>query len=92
MQRYIIELFPDNTNCIETLARKEYKNLTEKYLRTGQCDDDFEAKFELLRKFLQSSDFRKLRKESEKYLQKEQKLKFIIFQEQGIIKYRIVPE
>ena len=88
---HTIELIPDSLNCIETVARKEYKNLTDSLLRNGEYSDDFKNKFELLRTFLEHSDFRKLRKESDAYLLKGQRIKFIIFQEQGRIKYKITP-
>ena len=86
-----IELVPDSSHCIETVARKEYETLTETLLRNGECDADFEARFELLRMFLEHSDFRKLRKESDSYIQKGQQIKFIIYLEQKKIKYKITP-
>ena len=88
---YRIELIPDSSHCIETVAKKEYENLKHIFLRNSSCDQDFETKFELLRMFLEQSDFRKLRKESDDYLQKKQKIKFVIYQEQGKLKYKITP-
>ena len=88
---YTIELIPDNLHCIETVARKEYINLSDNLLRSGKYDADFEAKFELLRGFLNQFDFRKLRQESDDYLQKGQRIKFIIYGEHGNVNYRIVP-
>ena len=85
-----IELTPDVSHCIETVARKEYESLIRSYFRTGKGDSDFEEKLEILRTFLESADFRKLRSYSEQYLLKGQKIKFIVYQEQGKAKYRIV--
>jgi hypothetical protein len=85
-----IELIPDLSHCIETVARKEYENLVRSYLQTGKFDDDFEDKVEILRTFLQSTDFSKLRQQSDEYLVKGQKIKFILYRERGKIKHKLV--
>ena len=90
METIRIELVPDPSHCIETVARKEYELLVKKYLTKGEGDNDFEDKVELLRAFLESADFRELRKESEAYLLEGQNIKFIIYSEQGEIRYRLV--
>ena len=84
-----IELVPDLSHCIETVARKEYENLARSYLRAGKGDSEFGEKVELLRSFLESADFRKLRKQSEGYLLKGQKIKFVLYRERGKAKYRM---
>ena len=85
-----IELVPDLSHCIETVARKEYENLARGYLRAGKTDSEFENKIELLRAFLESADFRKLRKQSEGYLLKGQKVKFVLYRERGKARYRML--
>ncbi|MBM4447060.1 MAG: hypothetical protein FJ023_06895 [Chloroflexi bacterium] len=85
-----IELIPDLSHCIETVARKEYENLVRSYLQAGKTDSDFEDKVELLRSFLESADFRKLRQQSEEYLLKGQNIKFILFREHGKAQYKMV--
>lgn len=85
-----IELVPDLSHCVETVAKKEYENLVRTYLQAGKGDSEFEAKVELLRTFLESADFRKLRKRSEEYLLKGQSIKFILCQEEGKTKYKLV--
>ena len=85
-----IELVPDLNHCIETVARKEYDNLIKAYLRAGKSDAESEGKIELLRSFLETSDFRRLRQESESYLLQGQKVKFIVYQEDGETRYRLV--
>jgi hypothetical protein len=77
------ELVPDLSHCIETVARRKYENLVGSYLQTGKDDSKFGEKVELLRSFLESADFRKLRKQSEGYLLKGQKIKFILYRERG---------
>ena len=85
-----IELVPDLSHCIETVARKEHENLARSYLRAGKGDSEFGEKVELLRSFLESADFRKLRKQSEGYLLKGQKIKFVLYRERGKAKYRML--
>src|SRR4030042_4346947 len=85
-----IELVPDLSHCIETVARKEYENLARSYLQAGKGDSEFGEKVELLRSFLESADFRKLREQSEVYLLKGQKIKFILYRERGKAKYRML--
>lgn len=85
-----LELIPDLNHCIETVARKEYDNLIKAYLRAGKSDAELEGKIELLRSFLETSDFRRLRQESESYLLQGQKAKFIVYQEDGETRYRLV--
>ena len=84
-----IELVPDLSHCIETVARREYENLVSSYLQAGKGDSEFGEKVELLRTFLESADFRKLRKQSEGYLLKGQKIKFVLYRERGKAKYKM---
>jgi hypothetical protein len=85
-----IELVPDLSHCIETVARREYENLVKSYLQAGKGDSEFGEKIELLRSFLESADFRELRKQSEEYLVKGQKIKFILYRERGGAKYKML--
>jgi len=85
-----IELVPDLSHCIETVARREYENLAKTYLRADKGDSEFEEKIELLLSFLESADFRELRKQSEGFLLKGQKIKFILCRERGKAKYKML--
>jgi len=85
-----IELVPDLSHCIETVARREYENLAKTYLRADKGDSEFGEKIELLLSFLESADFRELRKQSESYLLKGQKIKFILCRERGKAKYKML--
>ena len=85
-----IELAPDLSHCIETVAKREYQNLARSYFQAGEGDSEFKEKVEILRTFLESADFRKLRKESEEYLLKGQSIKFILYREEGETKYRLI--
>jgi hypothetical protein len=86
---YQIELVPDLSHCIETVARREYENLARSHLQAGKGDSEFGEKIELLRSFLESADFRELRKQSEGSLLKGQKIKFILYLKCGKAKYKM---
>ena len=85
-----IELTPDLSHCIETVARKEYENLVRGYLQNSKTDSSFEDKVELLRSSLESADFRKLRKQSEEYLLKGQNIKFVLYREGRKAKHKML--
>jgi len=63
-----VELFPSLSHCIEIAAREEYWNSVNKYTYNFQQDKELESKIELLKAFLESMDFKKLRGQSEKHL------------------------
>ncbi|HOK02000.1 MAG TPA: hypothetical protein PKX79_05595 [Spirochaetota bacterium] len=67
MDETIVTLYTGE-HCIETSAKNEFKSLTEKLLT---CDDEKEcevlgAKLELLRNFLENSNFNELRSSDER--------------------------
>ena len=84
-----IELFPSLSHCIETVAKEEYWDLVSKYMER-QEDKELEAKIELLKAFLESMDFKKLRRESEKYLIEGKVFKFVIYWKAGKPSYQMV--
>lgn len=84
-----IELFPDLSHCIETVARKEYEDIARRLL-AGDSDAVLEERLSLLRDFLEGADFRELRRLSEEYLLRGKGVKFLLYREQGQLKYRMV--
>ena len=84
-----IELTPTLDLCIEGTARREYLKSADEYMQRGQKDVRLEKKIELLRMFLETADFRKLRAESEKHLIEGKKVKFILTSEKGKPKYEM---
>ena len=84
-----IEFVPDLTHCVETMARKEYQELARSYVQEGKDSAEFQKKIEMLRSFLETADFRKLRKESEAYLLKGQPVKFILYRDGKETRYRL---
>jgi hypothetical protein len=75
--------------CIEGRARQEYKKSADEYMQRGQKDRKLEEKIELLRMFLETTDFRKLRAESEKHLIEGKKIEFILTSEKGKPRYEM---
>lgn len=84
-----IELIPDLSHCIETVAKREYRKAIAKLLVVPKENNELEQRIELLRTFLETMDFRKLRQESEKYLEEGRTVKFIFYLENGAPKYEM---
>lgn len=85
-----IGLFPSLSHCIETAAREEFWNSVNQYMESGQEDKKLEEKIELLKTFLESVDFKKLRSQSERYLIEGKQVKFVISWKEGKPSYEMV--
>ena len=85
-----VELFPSLSHCIETAAREEFWNSVNRYMEGKQEDKKLEAKIELLKAFLESMDFKKLRSQSERHLIQGKTVKFIICWKKGKPSYEMV--
>ena len=85
-----IELFPSLSHCIETAAREEFWNSVNQYMESGQEDKKLEEKIELLKTFLESVDFKKLRSQSERPLMEGKQVKFVISWKEGKPSYEMV--
>jgi hypothetical protein len=83
-----VELVPDLDHCIETLAKKEHADVSTQLLEAGQRNKELEEKLEILRLFLETADFKKLRAESEKSLIEGRRVKFLVYLDNGV-KYAI---
>ncbi len=84
-----IELIPTLEHCIETTARQEFSRSAAEYMKRGEEDGEFEERIELLKMFLEASDFKKLRSESEKHLTEGRTVKYILYKEKGKLKYEM---
>ena len=73
-----INLEPDLSTCIQTLAKKQHERIVRELLKTGGEDPEQEQLAEMLRMFLESTDFRKLRSEYEPYLAEGKKVRFTL--------------
>ena len=85
-----IELFPSLSHCIETTAREEFWNTVNQYMEGGQEDKKLEERIELLKAFLESMDFKKLRSQSERYLVEGKQVKFVISLKEGKPSYEMM--
>lgn len=83
-----IELEPELSACIETRARREYQKTFNELLEQDD-NEGLQEKLELLRLFLESTDFGKLRSEYENYLVAGKRVKFILQLANGKPEYKI---
>lgn len=84
-----IRLEPTLSSCIETTARQEYEVILGTLLKTGQEDKALEDRLELLRVFLESADFRRLRSLSEKSLLHGRRVEFLLRSTESALGYEI---
>lgn len=84
-----IELSPSLSHCIETTARDEFWNSANQYMEGGQKNKKLEEKIELLKAFLESADFKRLRSDSERYLLQGKKVRFVIRWKEGKPSYEM---
>ena len=82
-----VELVPDLSHCIETAAKNEYRAAMAKLLAAGEGDEDLQQRLELLRLFLETADFRRLRRESEKHLREGSSVRFVLCLQEGNLKW-----
>ena len=73
---------------METQAKRQYNQILSELLNKGEKEGLVE-KIELLRLFLESADFNRLRSESEKHLVDGKRVKFILYLEEGKPKYEM---
>jgi (p)ppGpp synthase/HD superfamily hydrolase len=78
-----IELAPNLSSCIETVTKNKYWESVNQYLQADERDEQLEERIELLRTFLESANFKELRKESEKHLVSGRDVKFILYSDEG---------
>lgn len=78
-----IELSPDLSRCIQTVAREEFWDSVNALMASEQDNEDLQQRVELLRAFLESTDFRELRRQSEEHLTQGQKVKFQVYWKQS---------
>jgi len=80
-----IELDPDLDCCVETLAKREYEKGLREVLNDKESPELTE-RMEVLRAFLEGTDFKKIRGEYEPYLTQGKRIRFMICLEEGRLK------
>ena len=84
-----IELVPDLVHCVETVARREHAAVLKQLLMPLQENKEIEEKLEILRLFLETADFKKLRSESERRLTEGKGVRFVVYLENGVTEYEM---
>ena len=79
-----VELIPDLSHCVETVARREYTAVSNQLLASTRRNRELEERLEVLRLLLETGDFRKLRAESESVLIEGKKVRFIVYRDKGL--------
>ena len=83
-----IELAPELDECIETKAKKEYQRICA-LVMNGEAKSSLLSRLELLRLFLETADFPKLRSDSEQLLAQGKKITFLISEKSGRAVYKM---
>lgn len=78
-----IELEPDLSSCVQTLAKSEYNRLMRELLTSDEEDAEVQERLETLRIFLESTDFSELRSRYEPYLVQGKRVRFRLRQAAG---------
>lgn len=84
-----IELEPDLSSCVQTLAKREYDRLTRELLMSEEEDEELQGRLETLRIFLESTDFGALRSRYEPYLVEGRRVRFTLRQAADKAEYRM---
>ena len=92
MKMVCIELKPNLLSCIETLSKREYERILNLLLKEGSGDEELGKKFEVLRLFLESTDFGHLRGQYERYLTEGKEVTFLIYPKEGKAGYQLIVE
>ena len=87
-----IKLKPNLSSCIETLSKKEYERTLNLLLKKGPIDEGLGERLEVLRLFLESTNFGHLRSQYEGYLTEGKKVTFLIYTEDGKVSYKLIVE
>ena len=83
-----VELEPELEACVETQAKRQFNQISSELLNKDE-QEELAEKLEILRLFLESADFSKLRSESEKRLLEGRGVKFILHLEKGKPEYEM---
>jgi hypothetical protein len=84
-----IEIEPDLSNCVQTLAKREYDRLTRELLTSDEEDVELQERLETLRMFLESTDFSELRSRYEPHLVQGKRVRFTLRQAADETEYQM---
>ena len=84
-----IILEPTLSHCIEALAREEFERLKRSLIESESGDETIATRLEILRSFLVSTDFPRLRGAYEPHLTQGRQVRFVIWQEGERAAFRV---
>jgi len=84
-----IEIEPDLSNCVQTLAKREYNRLMRELLTSDAEDTELQERLETLRMFLESTDFSELRSRYEPSLVEGKRVRFTLRQAADKTEYQL---
>ncbi len=84
-----LELVPTLSQCIETVARKRHEETVRQLLTFGKHNQKLLQTSALLKNFLETADFKKLRAESEALLTEGREVKFALRFDSGTLAYEM---
>ena len=84
-----IELIPDTSHCIETVAKREYNKALSELLTFEKQNEHLQRRIEILKTFLETMDFSKLRQESETHIIEGRKVKFVVYLQGTAVHYEM---
>lgn len=87
-----VELHPDPDHCLETQARRAYQELAAAYLRGGAEEEAVGERIDMLREFLARADFRRLRQECERRLQRGDPTGFVLLRNSESLQWGFLDE
>ena len=63
----------------KTVAKRRHTELVQQLLAPGESNKELQEELEILGRFLETADFKKLRAESEKRFMEGRKVKFVVY-------------
>lgn len=84
-----IKYIPDLSNCVEALAKQDYNRTVKKMLESKEETRPLEKRLQIIKEFLESNDFGKLRSWYEPYLVEEKKVVFILKEGLNSVRYEV---
>jgi len=84
-----IELIPDIDHCIETVAKQRYAEIVRRLFTSGENNAELFEVGRILKNFLETADFKKLRVESERHLAEGKRVKLVLREDREVQEYHL---
>ena len=84
-----IEIEPDLSSCVQTLAKREYNQLIRELLTSDEENAELQERLETLRIFLESTDFSELRSRYEPHLVEGKCVRFTLRRAADKVEYQL---